>query len=121
MFIKGNSIGDTGAKSLSDALKANTTLEKLNLFGRHKHEQRRLYLSEINSLFHQSTGNWIGETGATSLSDALKSNTTLIVLIMCSFHKRNNTQIASINNPLFSRSHKINREQDWRHRNNNIE
>ena len=37
-----------------------------------------------------------------ALSEALKSNTTLMELNMFSEHKRNNTQMAPINNPLFS-------------------
>ena len=48
-----------------------------------------------------STENDIGDTEATSLSDALKSNTTLIELDLSGEHKRNNTQMASINNQLF--------------------
>ena len=52
--------------------------------------------------FYQSTGNKIGDTGAASLSDALKSNTALTQLDLESEYKSNNTQIASINNPLFS-------------------
>ena len=37
-----------------------------------------------------------------ALSEALKSNTTLMELNMFSEHKRNNTQMASTNNQLFS-------------------
>ena len=40
--------------------------------------------------FFLSTGNLIGETEATPLSDALKSNTTLTKLNLKSEHKRNN-------------------------------
>ena len=49
----------------------------------------------------QSTGNEIGEKGAASLSDALKSNTTLAVLNLSCEDKINNTQMVSINNKLF--------------------
>ena len=61
-----------------------------------------------------STGNKIGDNGATSLSNVLKSNTTLKKLNMSCEDKRSNTQIASINkfNPFFS--HQINRQQNWR-------
>ena len=100
----GNSIGETGATSLSDALKSNTTLTKLNLWREHKRDNTQM--ASINnplfSILIKSTGNNIGETGATSLSDALKSNAALTQLDVCCEYKRNNTQIASVNNPLFS-------------------
>ena len=47
-----------------------------------------------NSLFFLlfiSTGNDIGETGATSLSESLKSNTTLTKLSLGSEYKRKKT------------------------------
>ena len=67
-------------------------------------------------LFHvfvlfSSTGNEIGEKGATSVSDALKSNTTLTKLDLTGEHKRNNTQMASINNPPFSNKQTARREK----------
>ena len=43
------------------------------------------------SFISKSTGNNIGDRGATSLSDALKSNTTLTQLDLSSKDKRNNT------------------------------
>ena len=46
-----------------------------------------------------STGKHIEGTGATSLSDALKSNTTLTGLYLSGEDKY--TQMTSINNPLF--------------------
>ena len=58
--------------------------------------------SPVISILIESTGNMIGDTGAISLSDTLKSNTTLTVLNLSSEDKRNNTQMASTNNPLFS-------------------
>ena len=53
----------------------------------------------INPLFFvpiQSTGNSIGDTGATSLSDALKSNAALTQLDLRSEDKRNNMQMISM-------------------------
>ena len=47
------------------------------------------------------TDNNIGDIGATSLSEALKSNTALTQLDLRGEDKTNNTQMASINNPLF--------------------
>ena len=99
-----NDIGDTGAASLSDALKTNTTLTQLNLYCEHKRNSTdnentsTIHSSSINT---KSTDNGIGETGATSMSDALKSNTALTQLWFEGEHKRNNTQMTSINNPLF--------------------
>ena len=50
----------------------------------------------------QSKVNDIGDTGATSLSEVLKSNTALTELNLRSEHKRNNTLISYINKKLFS-------------------
>ena len=52
-------------------------------------------------MFIKSTDNYIGDTGATSLSGSLKSNTSLTELNLRSEYERNNTQMASINNPNF--------------------
>ena len=98
-----NKIGDTGATSLSDALKSNTTLTKLNLWCKDKRNNTQM-ASINNQLFFiiiKSTGNGIGDTGATSLSDALKSNKTLTQLSLWCKDKRNNTQMTSTNNALF--------------------
>ena len=88
---------------MSDALKSNTTLTALNLEGEHKRNNTQM-ISINNPLFSihiKSIGNKIGETGTTSLSDALKSNTTLIELNLSGENKRNNTQMISTNNPFF--------------------
>ena len=67
---------------MSDALKSNTTLTTLNLRGEHKRNNTQI--ASINnplfSILIKLSVNKIGSTGATSLSDALKSNTTLITL-----------------------------------------
>ena len=104
-----NNIGDIGAKSLSDALKTNTTLIGLNLSCEHKRKEKKKKKTQIgtinnslSSVFIQSSDNELGDTGATSLIDALKSNTTLTELYLDGEDKRNNTQMASINNSLFS-------------------
>ena len=99
----GNTIGETGVISLIDALKSNTTLTQLSLSCSHKRNNTRM--ASINnplfSIFIKSTDNYIGDTGATSLSDALKSNTTLTELDLHCEYKRNNTQMASINRTPF--------------------
>ena len=87
-----NNIGDIGAKSLSDALKTNTTLIGLNLSCEHKRkEKKKTQIGTINnslsSVFIQSSDNELGDTGATSLIDALKSNTTLTQLDLEGEHK----------------------------------
>ena len=67
---------------MSDALKSNTTLTKLNLGGEQKRNNTQM-TSINNPLFFiliKSTDNQIGDMGATSLSDALQSNTTLTQL-----------------------------------------
>ena len=100
----GNKIGDTGATSLSEALKSNTTLTQLDLSREDKRNNTQM--TSINnppfSILIKSTVNKIGNTGAASLSEALKSNTTITQLNLSREYKTNNTQMASINNPLFS-------------------
>ena len=77
----GNEIGDTGAASLSEALKSNTTLTKLDLSGEDKRKKTHKTHSSTNkssSITYLSTENGIRDTGATSLSESLKSNTTIV-------------------------------------------
>ena len=67
---------------MSEALKSNTTLTKLDLTGEHKRNNTQM-ASINNQLFFiliKSTGNSIGFRGRASLRGALKSNTTLIAL-----------------------------------------
>ena len=117
-----NIIGDTGATSMSDALKSNATLTKLHLEGDHKAITHKWHPPTIQSfILIKITGNFIEETGATSLSDALKANTTLVKLELDSEDKRNNTQMAFTNNQLLFLSQQINRKQHWIHRSNIIE
>ena len=82
-MITDNKIGETGATSLSEALKSNITLTELNLCGEDNRKKTHKRTSINNSLFSfltTITANSIGETGATSLSEALKSNTALTKL-----------------------------------------
>ena len=89
-----NDIGERGAASLSESLKSNTTLTALNISGEDK---RQKTLKRLPSTIHfflflfTSTGNTIGNTGATTLSEALKSNTTLTKLSLGSEDKRKKT------------------------------
>ena len=64
ILLLGNQIGDSGAKSLSDALLQNSSLQQLDL-------------SCIFSSHSSSSGNQIGASGAKSLSDALLHNSSL--------------------------------------------
>ena len=59
-------------------------------------------LNEVSDheLWYRQTGNNIGDTGATALSEALKSNTTLTKLILWSEDKRKKTHKTSISNSL---------------------
>ena len=99
-----NKIGDTEATSLSDALKTNTTLTKLDLKSEGKRNNTKIALvnQPTPSILTKSTDNIIGDKGATSMGEALKTNTTLTQIELRGEDKRNNTQIASINKPLFS-------------------
>jgi hypothetical protein len=97
----GNDIGDTGVTSLSEALRSNTTLTELDLDGEDDRKKtRNRHPLTIHSFFLLiQTGNYIEDTGATSLSDALKSNTTLTkVNLKCEYkrrHKRHSSTIHS--------------------------
>ena len=85
---------ERGATSLSEALKSNTTLTKLDLRGEYKRKKTQKKTSISSSLFSflvASTVNNIGDTGTTSLSNALKSNTTLYVLDLSCEDKRKKT------------------------------
>ena len=88
-----NKIGERGATSLSDALKSNTTLTKLYLGGEDKRNSTQM--ASVNKplfpILIKPTGNKIGERGATSLGDALKSNTTLTELDLRGEDKKKHT------------------------------
>ena len=89
-----NRIGDAGATTLSESLKSNTTLTKLYLSGEDKRKKtRERHPSTIHffSFLFTTTGNEIGDTGAISLCEALKSNTTLTQLDLWSEDKRKKT------------------------------
>ena len=76
-----------GATSLSDALKSNTTLTELYLSCDDKERLKRPPSTIYSFPFpFISTGYQIGDAGAASLSEALKSNTTLTELKLASDH-----------------------------------
>ena len=80
----GNKIGERGAKSMSEALKVNTTLTKLDLTSEHIEMQTSSNNCSFFNLYIKSTGNDIGEIGAKSLGEALKANATLTKLsLLC--------------------------------------
>ena len=105
IFIKssGNDIGERGAISLSDALKSNTAITQLDLICEDKRNNTQMAsISNLHfSILNKSSGNKVGETGATSLSDALKSNTTLTKLNLSCDYKRNNTNVIHQQSTLF--------------------
>ena len=70
-----NNIGDSGATSLSSALKVNSSLTQLNL-------EMSLLLDMIELIIVESYSIWnnIGDSGATSLSEALEVNSSLTQL-----------------------------------------
>ena len=79
-----NKIEDTGATSLGEALKVNTTLTKLDLTSEHIEMQTSSNNCSFFNLYIKSTGNDIGEIGAKSLGEALKANATLTKLsLLC--------------------------------------
>ena len=78
---------------MSEALKSNTTLTELYLNGEDKRKAHKRQTSTMNSFSFiiTSTGNKIGDRGATSLSESLKSNTTLTALNLSCEDKRQKT------------------------------
>ena len=76
---------------MSESLKSNTTLTALDLESEDKrmktHKRRPSAIHSFHFTF-TSTGNDIGERGATSLSESLKSNTTLTALDLSGEDKR---------------------------------
>ena len=119
-----NNIGERGATSLSEVLKSNTTLTQLYLGGEDKrkntHKRNPSAIDSFLFLF-TTTGNHIGDTGAASFSEALKSNTTLTKLDLSGEDERKTHKKTSINNSLFFLSLHIDRQQYRRHRSNIIE
>ena len=90
----GNKNGDTGATSLSEALKTNTTLIELDLSREDNRKKTHKRHPSTNHSFHfllTQTDNKIGDTGATSLSESLKSNATLTEFDLKSKDERKKT------------------------------
>ena len=102
-----NTIGKSGAASLSESLKSNTTLTALILKSEDKRKRTHKRHPSIVTFFFLflSTDNDIGDTGATSLSELLKSNTTLTYLDLSGEDKRQKTRMIVISQSLFL-SHK---------------
>ena len=115
----GDYVEDKGAKALSEALKSNTTLTELNLGGGDKrkktHKRRPSTIHSFPFLF-TSTDNNIGETETTSLSESLKSNTTLTELYLWGDDKRKKTHKRHQSTFTLFLSLHVNRQQDWSHR-----
>ena len=79
-----NGIGDEGASKISESLKVNTTLTKLNLYGDEK-KKKKQWKREVNENERNKwTGNIIGDEGASKISESLKVNTTLTELSLSS-------------------------------------
>ena len=96
----------------------------LELRGEEKKKGKETKTNGIHKQFAFSshfTGNEIGERGATSMSDALKSNTTLTELVLCCEDKRKQHTNDIHQQFTLSHSHQINRQQDWRKRGSIIE
>ena len=95
---------------MSESLKSNTTLTGLNLWSEDKRKKTyKRHPSTIHSFpfLFSSTDSSIEYAGVTSLSEALKSNTTLTKLNLMGEDKED-TQKTSINNSLFFFSFLIN-------------
>ena len=78
----GITLNSEGAVTLCKALKTNTSLTKLGLISAYSRESKCFGIYKYCSflLMSKTTENELDERGATSLSDALKSNSTLTKL-----------------------------------------
>ena len=72
-----NRIGKEGARALSEALEANTTLQSLDLLCEQEESEEDGWIADIANNQHQQAGNDNGDEGTRALSEALKTNTTL--------------------------------------------
>ncbi|KAF9342539.1 hypothetical protein BGX26_007326, partial [Mortierella sp. AD094] len=82
-----NSIGDSGAQALAEALRTNSTLTALNLSNnliRSNGAQALAEALKTNSTLNTLNvwNNSIGDNGARALSEALKANSTLATLFL---------------------------------------
>ena len=81
---------ETQATLLSEALKSNTTLMKLNLGCEHirKENEKTQSCTRSHSIYyHNQIANFVRTDGATALSEALNVNTTLTDLsLYCEFN-----------------------------------
>ena len=76
-------MGSEGARALSEALRFNTTLTALRLWGVQYKENINTHNKNSNA------GNYLLDEGARALSEALKSNTTLATLdLQCVDHRQ---------------------------------
>ena len=75
---------------MSEALKSNTTLTALDLSceDKRKKTHKRHPSTNHSSFLIIQTVNTIGDTGATSMGEALKLNTTLTKLCLCGEDKK---------------------------------
>ena len=73
----GNDASSEGVRALSEALKANTTLQSCNLWSEQEESDNDGSIAGIANNKQQQVDNYIGAEGARELSEALKTNTTL--------------------------------------------
>ena len=98
----GNYIGDEGAKRISESLKINTSLTKLNLRGDEKirNENGRIEMKRNDEWID----NRIGDEGAKTISESLKINSSLTELYLgCDEKIRNEKWREEMNNEKMNR------------------
>ena len=89
-------------RSLSDSLLINKTLTQLHLSRNSKEINHFCKDNRSFCVFLYHLGNKFGEKGTKSLSDALKSNTTLTELDLDGENKKEDTQKILVNTFFFS-------------------
>ena len=77
IFLAGNHIKDTGAKKIAKGLQRNSSLHSLLLNGKHPHS---FFLDSFLHLDSLLIENYICNSGAKALADALRVNRTLTYL-----------------------------------------
>ena len=88
-----NQIGQDGICALSEALKVNRTLKKLDLTSLQKRPASAQFVCLANK--QRKTENWAGARGARVLGEALKTNTTLKTQILNGTQKQGQNKIGA--------------------------
>ena len=102
----GRKIEKERARTLSDALRINTTVQSLNLEGKQDKSEEGRQVSSIANHKSQQTENKLGDEGAQALSDILMVNTTHQSLNLSCGHGED-----AVLEPRFTNNNNTNKQQ----------